>query len=135
MKGCQVLFVSASVVLAVLLSACLNPVDFTPSVSIPATIQDEANSLPANGLSDTGSFTVTIPVGPESGGGAAGRAAAGLGTDAIRYGGVMNTLLLVVLDTETGEVAASYEANRSDDSDSSADVSVGIPPATTLSSS
>jgi hypothetical protein len=122
MKTCQSFVFAASAILAVMLSACPNPMDFTAASYTPAAIPGGGGNTV--GIQDMGSFTVTIPVNP-----APGRAAAGLNANAIQYGGVRNTYLLVVLDTAAGEVAVDpREGSRQNDNDTSTDVSVTIPP-------
>ena len=81
MKTAVLSFFAASGILAALLGGCFNPITAFPPQSgdslTEAGIQDEANGKGA-GIPDTGSFTVTIPVNPESGGAAGKTAAAGL---------------------------------------------------------
>ena len=117
--------------LSLVLSACLNPVDFTRVMTqdgggdrvLPAGADGKDAGGPA-GIQDMFSFTVTIPVNPKPGPGRT----AGLDGDAIQYGGARNTFLLAVLDRATGKIADSAGGNRLDDGEESRDASVTLSP-------
>ena len=130
MKTTQASFFLSSAILAALFAACPNPVapggpaDQRSDLS-GASVAPEGGKAAggkAASIPDTGGFTVTIPVGAESG------RAAGLSPGTIRGGGGVNTFMLAVLNTHTGKVAFSQGRDRTGDADLAAEVAIRLSP-------